>query len=180
MKATRIWPSAAFLFCVAVAFCARGRSKPLSPLGCAQVVVDATGKPTGTFAALPNDIRSYLLARFPDPYGLGMAGIAERDQPFNSTDVVEHNQPTRRFLLSGRHGNAFFLAYEHGGIAYHQHLVVFQAHSGRFEPCFAALLSRRLANYPENNATSLLEDLRSQLRAGGVVNLLHEPSREHF
>ena len=53
------------------------------------------------------------------------ADIANRGEPFNSTDVVVENRPARRFVLAGNAPGLWFIWYEHGGIAYHQNLIVF-------------------------------------------------------
>ena len=51
--------------------------------------------------------------------------IANRGEPFNSTDVIVSDHPARRFVLAGSAQGIWFLLYEHGGIAYHHDLVVF-------------------------------------------------------
>jgi len=53
------------------------------------------------------------------------AYIANHGEPFNATDVVTGNLPARRFVLAGRAPGMWFIFYEHGGIAYHQNLIVF-------------------------------------------------------
>lgn len=53
------------------------------------------------------------------------AYIANRGEPFNPTDVVTDNLPARRFILAGSAPGMWFIFYEHGGIAYHQNLIVF-------------------------------------------------------
>lgn len=56
--------------------------------------------------------------------------IANRDEKFNSTDVIMDNRPARRFALAGSGPGLWFILYEHGGIAYHQDLVVFSRKEG--------------------------------------------------
>lgn len=51
--------------------------------------------------------------------------IANRGEPFNSTDVIVNDRPARRFVLAGSGQGIWFILYEHGGIAYHHDLVIF-------------------------------------------------------
>ncbi len=51
--------------------------------------------------------------------------IAAKDEPFNSTDIVEKGVPTRRIVDYFVTSATSFLWYEHGGRGYHQHLVKF-------------------------------------------------------
>ena len=51
--------------------------------------------------------------------------IANRGEPFNSTDVIVNDHPARRFVLAGSAQGIWFILYEHGGVAYHHDLVVF-------------------------------------------------------
>ena len=53
-------------------------------------------------------------------------GIADVDEPYESTDVIWSNAPHRRLLLAGRAATHWFLAYEHGGRGHHHHLVIIE------------------------------------------------------
>jgi hypothetical protein len=44
--------------------------------------------------------------------------IADRGEPFNSTDVIVREWPGRRFIRAGHAGEHWFVWYEQGGIAY--------------------------------------------------------------
>jgi len=52
--------------------------------------------------------------------------LAQKGEVFNSTDVIEFNAPRRRIIDYMVTSSVSFLWYEHGGIAYHQHLVSFR------------------------------------------------------
>src|SRR5690349_2779460 len=52
--------------------------------------------------------------------------IADRGEPFNASDVrSEDDPPTRRFLAAGTSPSGSFIAYEHGGLGHHYHLLMF-------------------------------------------------------
>ena len=52
--------------------------------------------------------------------------VADRGEAFNATDVVgKSDPPTRRFLVAGSSPSGSFVAYEHGGVGHHYHLVLF-------------------------------------------------------
>jgi hypothetical protein len=49
-----------------------------------------------------------------------LAGIGER---FNATDVIQVGRPSRRLIFAWHLGPKWVIAYEHGGFAYHDHIV---------------------------------------------------------
>ena len=73
-----------------------------------------------TLADLPPRIQSALGATRP-----GIDGIADRDEPFNATDVVYNDHPTRRFLTAGSDGDTWLVAVEHGGRGYNVEVSLF-------------------------------------------------------
>ena len=78
--------------------------------------------PAGVTAATldggaPPALLKALQARF--------GGMAKPGQPFNATDVVTPGEPGSRFILLWGEGSRWVLAYEQGGIAYNNQLVVF-------------------------------------------------------
>jgi len=71
---------------------------------------------------LPVVIRSAL--------GVGLAGldgVADRDRPFNITDVVDSALPMRRLLAAGRDGETWLVALERGGRGYSVEVFLFSA-----------------------------------------------------
>jgi hypothetical protein len=75
-----------------------------------------------SLADLPAFIRSAL------GVGLsGLDGVADRGQPFNTTDVVDDRLPMRRFLAAGRDGDTWLVALEKGGYAASVEVTLFAA-----------------------------------------------------
>jgi hypothetical protein len=73
------------------------------------------GPHTGaTYAAFPAAIRNKI------------GPMAERDQPFQVTDVIIPGQsnPGRRVISAGHRGPNWFVWYEQGGVAYSWHVAV--------------------------------------------------------
>jgi hypothetical protein len=71
---------------------------------------------------LPAGIRSELGAS-----RSGVEGIAERNRPFNLTDVVYADLPIRRFLAAGKSGDTRLVALERGGRGYSVEVFLFSA-----------------------------------------------------
>ena len=70
------------------------------------------------FADLPEAVRTDLTDR---------AGtLADRGEPFNSTDVVTNGDgPGRRFIRAVQSEDNLFVWYEHGGIGLHVHVLAY-------------------------------------------------------
>jgi len=65
---------------------------------------------------LPGSLKSWIAST--------IGPMADRGQPFNSTDVVTKGLPATRFTRAGRFGNYWFVMFERGGIAYSKHVVL--------------------------------------------------------
>ena len=74
-------------------------------------------------------------------------------------------------ILSGADRELLFLAYEHGGSAYHQHLIAFAHAKGSWQLCFAAGFSTRTipVDYSEEKR---LEALRKGMLSGVIKDEL--------
>jgi hypothetical protein len=57
----------------------------------------------------------------------GLEGIADRDHPFNVTDVVDDRLPMRRLLAAGQDGDTWLVAVEVGGVGYSVEVLLFSA-----------------------------------------------------
>jgi hypothetical protein len=81
---------------------------------------------TCTFSAATEALDSYT--RIPAAIHGIVGAMAERDQPFQVTDVIMPGvqNPSRRLIRGGRRGNKWFVLYEQGGIAYSWQIVVFE------------------------------------------------------
>jgi hypothetical protein len=76
---------------------------------------------------MPAPLSEFLLSKFGGP----APDIAPRGGEFNISDVIYGaSPPQRRVVEAGRAGDRWFLWYEHGGYAYHQHLVLLEFHLG--------------------------------------------------
>jgi hypothetical protein len=64
---------------------------------------------------LPGSLKSWIKS--------AIGPMADRGQPFDSTDVVT-GLPGTRFLRAGRFGNYWFLMFEQGGITYSKRIVL--------------------------------------------------------
>ena len=100
---------------------------------------------------LPKVMKSYLEKRIDN-------GIAPIGGKFRATDTVfDPSLPTRRLKLAGYRDNVWFIWYEHGGIGFHQHLVIFNISNGQLELLYTA---RPFANN--------LNELKQKLASGTV------------
>jgi len=66
-----------------------------------------------SLSALPRNLQSTL-----DVGRSGLDGIADRDEKFNPTDVVDSRLPMRRFLVAGLEDDSALVAIERGGLGY--------------------------------------------------------------
>jgi len=76
---------------------------------------------------LPNDLRKMLPAS-----ETGSNGIADRDGPFNATDMVRPNVPTRRFTVAAVGAGCAVVAVERGGMAHHFELTEYHLMAGEW------------------------------------------------
>jgi hypothetical protein len=88
---------------------------PQADLDCkfrhAVIEVDALGK-------MPKPIADFVLSKTGE--------MAPRGGFFNDTDSIVGIAPGRRFIRAGHSGDAWFLWYERGGIAYGKQIAVFR------------------------------------------------------
>lgn len=75
---------------------------------------------------LDSAVRKELSNRLEEP-------MAASGEPYQSTDVVLEELPWRRFVVAGvstLSPKVWLLCYEHGGVAHHHHLVLFELENG--------------------------------------------------
>jgi hypothetical protein len=58
--------------------------------------------------------------------------LAEPTEPYQATDILQHDRPERRLLFAGVGVDAFVL-YEHGGIGHHLHVMFFRPTTPGFD-----------------------------------------------
>lgn len=82
-----------------------------------------------SFYDLPKDVRIAILPEPPKSARLGR--MAEPNEPFNSTDLIREDYPSRRFITGGFSKDYAFVFYEHGGRGYNQPLVILKRNNGK-------------------------------------------------
>ena len=84
--------------------------------------------------------------------------LADRDAPFQSTDVVtQHGLPWRRLVLAAASGDTWFIHYEHGGEGLHSHLVALARSGNSWRVVYSAS-----GFYAYDTLPKLREAIRSQ------------------
>jgi hypothetical protein len=118
------------------------------------------------FEQLPEPIRNNLLSHFGKEWKGLKSPIADPKEPFNSGDAVDVRYPMRRLVFAGASDTLWFAYYEHGGIAFHDHLVIYQR--GVTEPVFSGtFVPTRGGRYREPPAT--IDELKQWFTAGDIV-----------
>jgi hypothetical protein len=93
---------------------------------------------------LPPEIRSALGAG-----AVGMDGIADRGERFNSSDVVDEKLPARRFAAGGFAPGRAVVFVERGGFAYRVEAIQFSIADGKASVAKRWTLSRKPAGLKE-------------------------------
>jgi hypothetical protein len=85
--------------------------------------------------------------------------LGDPSRPYAAGDVPQRELPERRLIMAGEDGRRAFVAYEHGGIGTHAHLLLFRASGAgfEFERNVVVHLPRRLLRGPQD----LFEYVRS-------------------
>jgi hypothetical protein len=90
--------------------------------------------------------------------------LANPKEKFQSTDVVEgRNLKDRRLVFSAACMKEFILVYEHGGYAYHKHLILLNEENGKW---------KIVKNINAGKAKSI-EEIREKLREQKAVSFDH-------
>jgi hypothetical protein len=113
---------------VLLAVAAAPSPPPLAPEASAFLATDY--RPIASMEALPPPLAAGLRAE------LRGGAMADRRQPYQSTDVVTGHPPlpSRRFVAAGVADDRWFVAYEHGGRGHHYHLLLFDLDPGHAHP----------------------------------------------
>ncbi len=114
-----------------------------------------------SFYDLPKDVRIAIL---PEPPADRMA---EPNEPFNSTDCIAKDYPSRRFITGGFSKDYAFVFYEHGGLGYNQPFVILKRKGGKANIIL-------LKYFFGENGTMSLDQLKSYLKSGKPPCIVHE------
>ncbi|MBL6853519.1 MAG: hypothetical protein ISS15_14320 [Alphaproteobacteria bacterium] len=87
-----------------------------APAG-ADCVLKHPSKDTLSLKTLPHGIRDALMKL--------AGGMADRGAFFNATDAIVKPGPFQRFIRAGETQGAWYVWYEHGGLAYWRQIVLF-------------------------------------------------------
>lgn len=103
-------------------------------LGLGMPAVSAPGATAGNeqacvFTHPMRDIAA--LSDLPQPVRDALGLIADKDQPFNSTDVMVFGRPSRRFIAAGQSGDLYLVWYLQGGIFLSTQVAVYRLESDR-------------------------------------------------
>jgi hypothetical protein len=75
--------------------------------------------PGAQVSSFPRDLPAPVLQDF----RVHVPVLADIGEPFNSTDVVRNDRPSRRLMFVRHLGTKWVIAYEHGGLGNHDHVV---------------------------------------------------------
>ena len=120
---------------------------------------------TRQFAAvseMPQPVKNFFFYKFREP----PAGIAARNEPFNATDVIMpgEKKPMRRLIDAGMRDSRWFVWYEHGGLALHEHLMLFE-----LAPSDTNI--RIVANVTAGGNNDFCARARDFIAGGGTANM---------
>ena len=79
-----------------------------------------------------SELPQLLVASF---RGFGPSDIADAGEPYNYSDYMDGNQPSRQIVLAGVSDGVMFLVLNQGGIAPHQYTIVVAEESGVVRKC---------------------------------------------
>jgi len=112
-----------------------------------------------SFYDLPKDVRIAIL---PEPSkSVRLGRMANPNERFNSTDVIEDDLPMRRFITGGFSKDYAFVFYEHGGRGYNQPFVILKREMGKANIILLAYLF-------EENGTMSLNQLKSIIKSNRI------------
>ena len=117
--------------------------------------------PVASLRALDAAVASELHRRTKEP-------VADVGEPFEPTDVITGNLPTRRFVLAGKSTmspTVWVVCYEHGGRGYHYHVALFQVDEDTARVLKAG---QWLPAWKERKRAVTLDRILTALRVGEV------------
>jgi len=127
---------------IAVLFLAMARPQP------PYCVPSTAVGPIVSLQELPRELRHELTSHLPD--------IVDRGESFEATHVGYG--PRRRFIIAAATESRWVIAYEHGGIGYHIHVLAFDWPGQRESP---SLISNRMS-FPDRFCNEINMRLRNE------------------
>jgi hypothetical protein len=121
------------------------------------------------FAKLPESARSNLLAHFASREPVEQrVYIADPDQPFNVGDALLPGPPLpmRRLKFGGVAPTLSFIYYEHGGLGFHYHLIIYS--KSESEPVFAGRFTPGFKDGKVPQEPLTVDVLKQWLKAGKI------------
>jgi hypothetical protein len=115
--------------------------------------VESSFREVSDLAALPAPVPAFVRKHTGEE--MALPGAA-----FHATDLMKPGLPWRRLILAGESKSLVFVWYEHGGLGYHQHLLIFE------DPAQPRLVFNGLLF----GDARTLADLKSLVAAGKVRN----------
>jgi len=125
-------------------------------------VLTANYQPVSRVDAIPAGVRAALFGLMKDD-----PRLANPDERFNSTDVVDRRFPMRRLIVAGGLPTSWLVCYEHGGRGYVRHLVIFGVQDDRVESQFSGSVGAKVTS---------LRELRKAIREGHVSDNTRDAS----
>jgi hypothetical protein len=115
-----------------------------------QQVIDTEFETVVRIEKLPYHVRKLL-----------PSGMANPNEEFDATDVAT-GRPSRRLIIAGHSSQCDFVCYEHGGMGYHLHFVVFSEGKKGVQRVFEG----RMLKNAKDAAT--VADIKSLIRSGSI------------
>jgi hypothetical protein len=84
-------------------------------------------------------------------FKVGLGGIADRHEPYNSGDAIYTNNPRRRFVVAGMNSHRVLVFIEYGGIGYSRAVSLFERTGDEWK----VVSQRRFSDLPEGDRLSL-------------------------
>jgi len=138
-------------------------AEPPSNAAIMDIFVNTNFRQLNRFEQLPKEVRQNLAMHLVGrATGTGTV-VANPDERFNATDIVDPKYPMRRLMFAGEAPRAWFVYYEHAG---HYHLIIYWA--GRVEPVFAGRFVTEFRDGSLENPPSTIVQLKERFEAGRV------------
>ena len=121
-------------------------------------------EPLESLKAVPASVLKELSLKIPDD-----PRLADRNEPFNATDVVDPTLPRRRFTFGGTSPQFVIVCYEHGGRGRHHHVTVFAMTDEKPQLIFIGRYAQKV---------QAIDDIKYLVRKGIMKNEIEDTHKE--